>query len=241
MMNLSAPPDSTLSTALALIVAGGSGRRMRHKAPKQYIHLNGRPILSWTLSAVAACKQIEALVLVVPTPDIPYCRSEILPKANINKKIKIVGGGSERQSSVFMGLQAIEEKSAIVAIHDGVRPFINPDHIDSCITEARQSGACILGLPAYDSLKTVRNHQIEHSIPRDTVWLAQTPQVFRLELIREAHAQATADGYIGTDDAALVERLGHPVSVRPGSRLNIKITDPDDLRLARSIAGIKKV
>jgi 2-C-methyl-D-erythritol 4-phosphate cytidylyltransferase len=131
---------------------------------------------------------------------------------------------------------ALKAQNNLVAIHDGVRPFIAPEMIEACIQGAQQTGACILGVPATDTLKQVNTEKfITSTMPRRNIWLAQTPQVFDYKLIREAHDAARLGGVWGTDDAALVEKSGHPVKIVMGSRMNIKITTPDDLKMAEAV------
>ncbi len=154
----------------------------------------------------------------------------------MRKKPDIIAGGSERQDSVYNGLLAVNEKESTVVIHDGVRPFVSPDQIEECVKQAVLHGACILGLPASDTLKIVNGSgYIEKTMKRDAVWLAQTPQAFNYALIKKAHDCARKDGFTGTDDASLVERVGGKVKVINGSINNIKITTPEDLAIAMSI------
>ncbi len=209
---------------------------MRDSKPKQYIALDGIPILTRTLGIFSRCDLIDQIILAVPKNDIDFCRSEIIPDAGREIEVNLVSGGSQRQDSVYCGLQAINVDDGIVCIHDGVRPFVQPEHLVACINGARKHGACILGIPAFDTVKQVNaNDEIVQTWQRDALWLAQTPQAFQLKLIKKAHAAAKQEGFIGTDDASLVERLGVAVKIIPGSRSNIKITDQEDLMLARAI------
>ena len=220
----------------AIIVAAGKGLRMQDSKRKQYRVLDDKPILAHTLMAFNRCKSIDQIIVAVPAEDIEFCRKEIIPVAQMDNETRLVIGGARRQDSVYNGLQAIENDDGIVLIHDGVRPFVQQEHLLACINSARQHGACILGLPAYDTVKEVNEkNEIVQTRQRDTLWLAQTPQVFQLKLIKKAHAAAKQDGFSGTDDASLVERLGATVKIVPGSRSNIKITHPEDLQLARAI------
>ena len=224
----------------AIIVAAGKGIRMRDSVRKQYIALDGVPIVKITLNKFAACQQVDQIILVVPKEDYDFCRKNILTPAIIQKDINLVAGGPERQHSVFNGLQTIEPDDGIVVIHDGVRPFIGQEQLASCIKGAAEFGACILGIPAFDTVKQVNtNNEIVQTYQRDTLWLAQTPQAFRAKLIIKAHETAKQDRFIGTDDASLVERLGQAVKIIPGSRSNIKITSKEDLELARAILQSK--
>jgi 2-C-methyl-D-erythritol 4-phosphate cytidylyltransferase len=157
----------------------------------------------------------------------------------------VVPGGETRQASVYQGLLALEKAVDAcdpVVIHDGVRPFVTREQIEACVSAAKQNGACILAVPAQDTLKQVKDDStlIDTTLARHNVWLAQTPQAFTYALIRSAHERAHEDGVTGTDDAMLVERISHPVRVIPGSRMNFKITTPDDLALAEALAAITR-
>jgi len=222
--------------ATAIIVAAGKGARMQNTVPKQYLPLGGRPVLAHTLSAFEACQLIAHIYLVVPKPDFEFCRKTILPTIQQQTAVTLVAGGATRQASVYNGLLAINSTTDLVAIHDGVRPLITPEMITACIEGAQQDGACILGMPAADTLKQANaDGFIERTLPRGAVWLAQTPQTFFYDLIRKAHEAAQQSGITETDDAALLERSGHPVRIIRGSSSNIKITTPDDLKLAEAI------
>ncbi len=220
----------------AIIVAAGKGVRMNRPTPKQYLDLEGAPLLSRTLQAFDGCASIEKIILVVPAGDIGFCMEKIINPSGIRKRITSVAGGPERQDSVYNGLLAVGEKKGIVVIHDGVRPFVSPSSIGECIREATLHGACILGLPASDTLKIADGSgYIDKTLARDYVWLAQTPQAFDFSLIKKAHETARREGFTGTDDALLVERLGQKVKIIEGSIINIKITTPADITLARAM------
>ena len=209
---------------------------MSNTVRKQYIALDGIPILSRTLGVFDRCDLIDQIIIAVPKDDIDYCRNDIIPAARMKKGANLVIGGTRRQDSVYNSLKTIETDNDIVLIHDGVRPFVNPEHLVACIKSAQKHGACILGIPAFDTVKHVNpKNEIIDTQKRDTLWLAQTPQAFQLELIKRAHEIAKQEGFRGTDDASLVERLGGIVKIIPGSRSNIKITNQEDLKLAQAI------
>ena len=219
----------------AIIVAGGKGIRMNNTVRKQYLLLAGRPILSHTLSAFDACNLINNILLVVPEQDFEFCHKDILSPLKLQKKVRLVSGGTERQNSVYNGLLSIDAGSMVV-IHDGVRPFINSKQLAACINGAKEHGACILGIPAYDTVKSINSSgYIDKTLERNTIWLAQTPQAFKYDLIMKAHENAKQEGFTGTDDAMLVERLGINVRIIRGNRYNIKITTAEDLLLAKAI------
>jgi 2-C-methyl-D-erythritol 4-phosphate cytidylyltransferase len=220
----------------AIIVAAGQGIRMNAPTRKQYLDLAGRPILAHSIMVFDTCELIDNIFLVVPKEDIEYCRNNIIPLMELKNGLNLVPGGKQRQNSVYNGLRAIDKKTDTVVVHDGVRPFIQPEELKLCILGARKFGACILGIPAGDTIKYVGTSGfIEKTLERDSIWLAQTPQAFKYELIIRAHETAWQDGYMGSDDACLVERLGVGVKIINGSKNNIKITVREDLAVARAI------
>jgi 2-C-methyl-D-erythritol 4-phosphate cytidylyltransferase len=221
----------------AIIVAAGEGARMKGKMRKQYLDLSGRPVLAYSIIAFDLCNLVEEIFIVVPKEDIEYCQNKILSLLDLKKCIKLIQGGSKRQDSVYNGLHAINKKhTETVVIHDGVRPFINPENLKECILGSKKYGACILATVAVDTLKRVGESDIiSTTLPRENIWLAQTPQAFQLDLILKAHETARRYGYVGTDDASLVERLGGNVKIINGSRFNIKITKKEDLDIAKAM------
>ena len=220
----------------AIIVAAGKGLRMNDPTRKQYLDLGGRPILAHSVIIFDRCELIDKIFLVLPKEDIEYCRQNIVPSMELKNGLNLVSGGEQRQNSVYNGLQAIDKNTDTVVIHDGARPFIQPHELESCILGARKFGACILGLRAGDTVKHVgKSGFIEKTLERDRIWLAQTPQAFKYELIMRAHQIARRDGYTGSDDASLVERLGKDVRIINGSKNNMKITVREDLVMARAM------
>ena len=220
----------------AIIVAAGKGIRMKGTMRKQYLDLSGRPVLAHSIMAFDSCSQVAEIFLVVPKEDIEYCQNKILSLLDLKNQINLVHGGAKRQDSVYNGLQSIDKDTETVVIHDGVRPLIHPEELKECILGSKKYGACILGTPASDTLKRVdKSGIIEATLPRENIWLAQTPQAFQYDLILKAHETARRDGYVGTDDASLVERLGADVKIINGSRFNIKITQKEDLAVAKAM------
>ena len=220
----------------AIIVAAGKGTRMKGTMRKQYLDLSGRPVLAHSIMAFDSCSLIEEIYLVVPKEDVEYCQKNILSLLDLKNQINLVHGGAERQNSVYNGLQSITKNTETVVIHDGVRPFIQPKDIKICIFGAKKYGACILGTPASDTLKRVdKTDIVETTLPRENIWLAQTPQAFQYDLILKAHETARRDGYVGTDDASLVERLGKDVKIIDSGRFNIKITNKEDLAVVKAM------
>jgi len=220
----------------AIIVAAGKGIRMKGTTRKQYLDLSGQPVLAHSIMAFDSCGLVEEIFLVVPKEDVEYCQKKILPLLDLKNQINLVHGGAERQNSVYNGLQSITKNTETVVIHDGVRPFIQSEDIKKCILGSIKYGACILGTPASDTLKRVdKTNIVEATLPRENIWLAQTPQAFQYDLILKAHETARRDGYVGTDDASLVERLGEDVKIINGGRFNIKITNKEDFAVVKAM------
>lgn len=220
----------------AIIVAAGKGIRMNDTTRKQYLDLAGRPILAHSVMVFDACALVDKIFLVIPKKDIEYCRNNILPLLKLKNGLELVPGGEQRQDSVYNGLKAISKKTDTVVVHDAVRPFIQLEELKSCILGSRKFGACILGVPVSDTVKRVgKSGFIDNTLIRNNIWLAQTPQAFKYELIIRAHETARRDGYTGSDDSLLVERLGIDVKIINGSKNNIKITVREDLVVARAM------
>ena len=209
---------------------------MQNVTRKQYLQVAGRPVLVHTLLKFDVCPLIDHICLVVPDDDLDFCRHRLLAGGPIKKTVQFVAGGRYRQQSVYNGLKSLDHKNGLVAIHDGVRPLVDPLLITACIRAAETSGACAPGIPADDTIKRVSGEgTIEGTVERKGLWLIQTPQVFRYAVITEAHDRALRDGYVGTDDASLVERLGFPVTLISGSKSNIKVTTAEDLAMAAAL------
>lgn len=222
----------------AVIAAGGNGLRMGSKAGrrKQFMLLVNKPVLTYSLAIFHKATAIDAIVLVVPPDEIDYVRQEIVIPYNLDKVQTIVPGGCERQDSVAIGLENLSCDTEIVVIHDGVRPFLTEGMIEESIKEAIQWGACVVGVKSLDTIKEAQGQDlVRWTLERDLLWLIQTPQTFRVSLLREAFSAARKSGFYGTDDASLVERLGYPIKIIKGSSLNIKITTPEDLGMAEAI------
>jgi 2-C-methyl-D-erythritol 4-phosphate cytidylyltransferase len=217
----------------ALIVAGGRGIRFGRDVPKQFLPVGGQPVLLHSVEIFERMPEFNQVWLVLPAEWV----AEFDRRYDLSVYSKIAGrvaGGARRQDSVAAGLKAMPPVTEIVAIHDAVRPFAAPEAIREAIARARRMGAAILAAPAVDTPKRCdRQGRVIETIPRDQLWLAQTPQVFRCGLIRRAYEKALADGVEVTDDAAAVERLGEPVEVVQSPRPNPKITSPEDLRFAK--------
>ena len=221
---------------IALIPAAGMGRRMNAGINKQYLQLAGMPIVARTVAVFQQDDRVDHVYLVIPEAEIPYCRREVVDAHGLDKVRAIVAGGSERQHSVLNGLRALPSPADddIIIIHDGVRPFVTTDMIQRSIDSARINDGALVAVPVKDTIKVVRDGLVRETPLRESLWQAQTPQTFRYGIIRNAHERAAAEGYLGTDDASLVERLGGSVAVIMGDYRNIKITTPEDLLLGEA-------
>ena len=221
----------------AVIVAAGSSRRMGGEN-KLLLEIDGVPVLARTLSAFQKCAAIRDIVLVCREQDImPY--TELAKAFSIDKLCTVTRGGETRTESVLAGITAAPENAVLVAVHDGARPLISPDLIAHTIATLKGNIDCdgaVVAHPAVDTLKVVENGVIVGTPDRRVFWNAQTPQVFRAGIYRRAHASALSDGFMGTDDSSLIERLGGRVLVVEGKRDNIKLTVPEDyLMLAAAV------
>jgi 2-C-methyl-D-erythritol 4-phosphate cytidylyltransferase len=220
--------------AVAVIPAAGAGVRMGGERAKQFLELDGLPLLAITLARFQAAASVESIILVVSAGEIDFCRREVVARFKLDKVQKVVAGGERRQDSVRRGIEATDGRFDLILIHDGVRPLVQTDLIERVIGVGRKHGAAIAALPTKDTVKEVDSEGIvTRTYDRRRVWLVQTPQVFRYEDIRAAHQKAAQEGWTElTDDALLAERMGIPVAVVEGSEDNIKITTPYDLELA---------
>lgn len=222
------------------------GTRMGGETPKQFLELDGVPILIHTLRRLASCEAISEIILATRADGIARleerCRQE-----KLRQPIRVIKGGPSRQDSVAAALEHVSGDTEFVVVHDAVRPFVTREQLCRVIEEARKCGAAILGIPAMDTVKEVKRASlpedvalISATIPRERIVLAQTPQVFRTGLLKAAFAKAAADEVNASDEAGLVERLGHQVHVVHGTERNIKITKPADMELARFYLDLER-
>jgi 2-C-methyl-D-erythritol 4-phosphate cytidylyltransferase len=233
---------------VAIIVAGGVGKRIvgdpakndEGNLPKQFLPLGDKPILAHTIDKFERCELIDEIIPVVPQDYQGYCSQVIVDKFSFKKVKKIVCGGEERQDSVYLGLEACPKNTSIVVIHDGVRPLVSTEKISESIKLCQQKKAVILAIPPKETIKRVEEGAVVTTLDRKKLWLVQTPQVFEYQLVWDAYQKARADGFKGTDDSVLVERLGHEVIILKGEYENIKITTNEDLEIAESFLNRKK-
>ena len=228
---------------VAIIPAAGAGVRMGTGIAKQFMDLDGRPLLTATLQNFEQCPLVEGLVLVVPQDGVSYCKEEVVDRYRLSKVEQVVPGGTRRQDSVRLGLEAVQRPCELVLIHDGVRPFVPPEFIIRMITAAAGNRAVVPGLPVKETVKEVGpDGRVVGTPDRKNFWLVQTPQVFRYEDVLTAHRRALDENWEElTDDALLLEKIGVPVTVVEGLEENIKITTPHDLELARFIVSRKGI
>ena len=218
---------------LAVVIpAGGVGTRFGGRLPKQFIRLSRAPILTQTVAHFTRHPAIVAIIVAAPEIHVERTRRALAGVAR-RAPVTVVQGGGMRQDSVWLALQAVPATADIIIVHDAVRPLITRGLIDAVVAAVAESGAAICALPITETVKRVRQEVVEATLDRSELWAVQTPQAFRAALLREAHEKARRDGVIGTDDAMLVERLGHRVRVVRGLAENVKITTPEDLRRAR--------
>ncbi len=225
---------------VAIIAAAGQGTRAGGGRAKQFREISGTPIIIHTLRRFEQSTTICEVLVVVPAGE----QAELLALAarhGLRKLARVVAGGATRTESIWRGLQTVRAATArIVAVHDGVRPFVTPEEIDRTVEEADRSGAAILAAPVVDTIKEVKAGRVARTPERGRLWRALTPQCFRYELLRRAYERALAEGLEATDDSALVERLGAEVSIVEGDARNIKITTAQDIALAELIVQSSK-
>jgi 2-C-methyl-D-erythritol 4-phosphate cytidylyltransferase len=227
-----------MSTIVAILPAAGLGTRMGAVAPKQFRLLDGVPVVVFTLRRLAASPLINSFLIATQADDIRPLNQRIAAEG-LGRPFHVLQGGDTRQESVAKALAEVPQQTEFVLVHDAVRPLVTRDQVERVIQEAERCRAAILGIPAMDTVKEVKRASLPEdvalitaTIPRERIVLAQTPQVFDAVILREAFARAAADGFTASDEAALVERLGHNVHVVLGSERNLKITRPGDLEIA---------
>ncbi len=228
-----------MSRIAAILPAAGLGTRMGAETPKQFLELDGVPIVILSLRGIASCELVTDIIVATRGDDVSRLE-ERLRGEKFKQSMRVVRGGDSRQDSVAQALQLVSDDTEIVLVHDAVRPFVTREQIARVIEEARKCRAAILGIPAMDTVKEVKRASLPEdvalitaTIPRERIVLAQTPQAFSTKLLKEAFARAQADGVNASDEAGLVERLGYDVHVVLGSERNMKITKPADMELAR--------
>ncbi len=224
-----------IKSNIALIVAAGKGTRMGSKISKQFLQINGKPILYYAIKSFAECDKIDSIALVLAEENIEYVKAEIIEKYRFDKVKVIAVGGKERQQSVLNGLKALNN-CGIVLIHDGARPFVGKDIIENGIAYAEKYGAVACGVRPKDTIKVMDKEGFSISTPnRDTLIAVQTPQCFNYDLILACHQKADLEGFKATDDTMVAEHYGHKVFLYEGDYKNIKITTPEDMLIGEEI------
>ncbi|PAQ15174.1 2-C-methyl-D-erythritol 4-phosphate cytidylyltransferase [Bacillaceae bacterium SAOS 7] len=221
-----------------VIPAAGQGKRMKADRNKLLLSLQGRPVIIHTLEVFEKDPACDGIVLAVKEEEKPLF-TNLITEYNMSKVYKLVTGGEERQQSVYSGLKQLEHAD-IVLVHDGARPFMMRKMIDELVKEAKISGAAIAAVPVKDTIKRVKDGTVVETVERSSLWAVQTPQAFRLSSLLQAHEQAEKDGFLGTDDASLIERINLPVQIVEGDYDNIKLTTPEDLVFAEAIIQKRK-
>jgi 2-C-methyl-D-erythritol 4-phosphate cytidylyltransferase len=237
-----------LKKVTVILPAAGLGTRMGRAVPekdgtsrKQFMLLDGSPILLHTIRKFVSSEWVSEIVVALRSEDISWV-SGAIKEENFPKPVRLVEGGDSRQQSVENALASLAQDTELVAVHDAVRPFIEMSILDKVFAEAAETGAAIVGIVPVDTVKQVQRNKVRATIPREKLILTQTPQVFSYELLRMAFEKAREDGFTGTDESSLVERLEQvEVSVVAGSDRNIKITKPSDVDLARHFLNEEKV
>ena len=241
-----------MHSVMGIIPAAGLGLRMRSDEEKPFITIGGRSILAHTLSVFEACPAVEGYVLVVEPSRVASCRALLGGPSRLAepgepddpggassnafpKLVEVVAGGSTRQESVYRGLMALDEDTASVLIHDAARPCVERGALEASVQGGARHGAVISATPSTDTMKIIRDGVVEATADRSSLWRAQTPQTFAYGILRTAHERAREEGYVGTDDAELVERAGYVVRVLEGAPDNIKVTTAEDLEVAERI------
>ncbi len=222
--------------SVAIVPSAGIGRRMGGQIKKKnYLELRGVPVLAHTLLVLDESPVIDSIVIVCTLGDEKFCKEEIVEGYSIRKVESIVAGGATRQDSVISGFNAILSEAPVVVVHDGARPLVTADIIERTVKTAASHGAAVAAVPVKDTIKEVSGGIITRTVARERLYSIQTPQAFMRGVLLKAHKRAAQDGFYGTDEASLVERLGADVAVVEGSYENIKITTPEDIAVAVSI------
>ncbi len=221
----------------SIVVAAGSGSRMGTQTKKQYLTLNNKPLLIYTLEVMEKQDKIKETVLVVPSNDIDFCK-DLIKEYSIQKVINIAAGGDTRGASVFNGLQAVPKDSEFVVVHDGARPFLSQQVLIEALKTGIREGAAIVAVPVKDTIKQARpDGVVQCTLDRSSLWSVQTPQVFSKDLLVQCYEKAYKEDFQGTDDASLIEAFGHPVKIVKGDYRNIKITTKEDIGYAEYLLG----
>lgn len=224
---------------IAIVPAAGIGKRFGGGANKPFLKLGGKPLLIWALEVLESLPEVKEIIPVLKDGDMELGVG-ILEEYRISKVRRIAPGGSDRQDSVFHGLKLADGGKGIILVHDGVRPLIEPLIVQEAVRQLQSADGVVVGVPVKDTIKEVGNGEVKHTLKRETLWAVQTPQVFRYETIYTAYEKAARESYCATDDSALVERYGGRIKMVMGSYSNIKITTPEDLKIAEMLLEMRE-
>ena len=230
------------SRVVAIVPSAGIGSRFGHKTNKPLEFLNGKPLIIWALETLESMQEIREIIPVLKESDMEY-GADLFEEHRISKIRRIAPGGKERQDSVFHGLKLIDDKKCIVLVHDGVRPLIEADIIRKALKQMKDCDGVVIAVPVKDTIKEVSDGIIKKTLKRNSLWAVQTPQIFPYKALYNAYENAMKDSFYSTDDSALVEKYGGKIKIVDGSYENIKITTPEDMKIAEmtlSLRGIKK-
>lgn len=236
--------EKSTTAYTAIVLAAGKGTRMNSKIQKQFLEVEGKPVIYYSLKCFQESPLIRDIILVTGEESLSYCKEEIVKRFGFSKVKKVTAGGKERYDSVYTGLCACDNTDYVL-IHDGARPFVTEEMLERTCLSVKETGACVVGMPAKDTIKiSDRNKMVESTPAREKVWLVQTPQAFRYSLIKESYESIRCKDMSGiTDDAMIVEQeRGVKVALVHGSYENLKITTPEDLIIAEAFlrCGIVK-
>jgi 2-C-methyl-D-erythritol 4-phosphate cytidylyltransferase len=221
--------------AVALLAAAGRGERLQADVPKGLLHIARKPLLRFAMHAMDGCPEIDAVVVAAPSDR----WSEFVDVAKHSAKLlEVVAGGETRNESIRNALEVVPPEFDAVVCHDVARPFASPALFTAVLRALHDADGAVPTLPVHDTVKRVEGTFVAETVPRDGLALAQTPQAFRRDVLEAAHRAAAVEGFVGTDDAVLVERSGFKVAVVPGEQSNLKITTSSDLRMAAALAGL---
>lgn len=226
---------------VALIAAGGTGSRLGHEGGKQLLEIESRPVVAWTVDAIAAAPEVARIVVICDENRVVEFASAIFESTSTDKPLEFVPGGATRQDSVAAGL-AFTEDADLILIHDGARPLITPKTVSemaALLRDSQEYDGVVAGQPSVDTIKVVGpDRMVKTTVNRSEYWSVQTPQIFSAEMVRNAYASAASDGFLGTDDSSLVERIGGRIKMYEAPRDNIKITLPEDVAFARASLAV---
>jgi 2-C-methyl-D-erythritol 4-phosphate cytidylyltransferase len=223
---------------IAVVPSAGIGKRFGGKTRKTFITLCGKPLLLWALETLNGMQEVREIIPVIKEDDMEYAL-ELFEQHRIPKIKRIAPGGEERQDSVYHGLNLIDDRECIVLVHDGVRPLIEPSVISAAARQLKGCDGVVVSVPVKDTIKEAVEGEVRQTLSRERLWAAQTPQIFPCETIRDAYRRAMKESFYSTDDSALVERYGGRIRVVMGSYKNIKVTTPEDLRIAELFLGMR--